>query len=786
MNRDRISDFVDVWAQTLGLTEKQYIDFVKSDIIKRCKMYEKEVPTISVKDDSCNQYLIKPVNNQYSLEDFFLNRLMIGVREIDFLGGLEDHSGGYNAHRKSLFVDAKKINRFVNEIATRHIGLKGKNSQIIKKVIEHELGHCFKTLFNDGFKAEYIEDKEQEGIYKKLDEALSQYKNGKYSNQIKPFSEIENEMESKRIKTGVKHSRPSDRYDIRMEKVDELLNETEALELTNSMDVHEVMPLRTDDAKDSLSGNYVKIFNYTSAYATFSGYGPILKTLLGKENTFRAEYITGDEIIRQFDKEYADIVKDVWGLNPEETPPMQCISQDLYTLSSEKSKYYNENIMLQLDEFFAKCYQKKIEKTISQCKGSISPEFVAKTKQEITLFQSKLTTNDDPKKRDALAHNVVFKNIIDRINELSIQKTQPSVDIQLQEKGLESSQDDIIKKSSKEGLNSRKKQIRSTDITKFINPSLLAQKIQLPNGAEISASQYIQEVVAPQIPGSGRFMLKSGTEISAVQFIEEVILNNTNLEKKGNMPEILENYTKANNGLIQFRGNQINPVDIVEGLNPTLMNNKIALPNGIEITAKQYIQEIFAPHIPSSGMFMLQNGVEITAPQFIEEVLLGNINNYHGDVKLLLEETTKANNGIIDIDEKKQPPIAKEVRQEQGVSKVEQERRDDEEFAKKRREAEEAKRKKDKEKIETDVDKKMSNIDNVILESKVITSEKDEEMQTIKNSRDYLKIMFKSEADRTPEEQAIYLQYKQQREQIKNNHRRQHDENIKKSNGMSL
>ena len=58
---------------------------------------------------------------------------------------------------------------------------------------------------------------------------------------------------------------------------------------------------------------------------------------------------------------------------------------------------------------------------------------------------------------------------------------------------------------------------------------------------------------------------------------------------------------------------------------------------------------------------------------------------------------------------------------------------------KKRREAEEAKRKKDKEKIETDVDKKMSNIDNVILESKVITSEKDEEMQTIKNSRDYLK-----------------------------------------------
>lgn len=785
MNRERISDFVEVWAQTLALTEKQYVDIIKSDIIKRCEMYEKEFPTISVKDDSCKQYLIKPVNNQYSLEDFFLNRLMIGIREIDFHGAIQGHSGEYISQDKALDIDVNIINKYVNDIATRHSGLKGKNSQIIEKTIEHELGHCFKTLFNDGFKVEFGNvHKEHTKTYRVLLENLSRYDNGKYANQLKSINEIENDEESKSIKTGLHNSRPSDRYDFRMEFVDELLNETEALELTNSNSVHEKCSLLNDNGRKSLSGNYINVYNYLSGYATFTGYGPILKTLLGKEDTFRAEYILGDEIIRQFDKDYADIVKEVWGLNPEETPAMQCISQDLFTLF--KTSPFNENTMLQLDEFFAKCYEKKIEKSIEQCNGLISPEFIEKTKQEIALFQSKLTTNDDQKKRDALAHNEVFKNIIDRINELSIQKKQPSVDIQLQEKGLESSQDDIIKKSSKEGLNFKKKQIRSTDITKFINPSLLSQKIQLPNGAEISANQYVQEVVAPQIPVSGRFMLKSGTEISAVQFIEEVILNNSNLEKKGNMPEILENYTKANNGLIQFRGNQINPVDIVEGLNPTLMNNKIALPNGIEITAKQYIQEIFAPYIPSSGMIMLQNGVEITAPQFIEEVLLGNINNYQGDVKLLLEGTTKANNGIIYIDEKKKPPIAKEVRQEQGISRVEQERRDSEEFAEKRREAEEVKRKKDKEKIETDVDKKMSNIDNVILESKVMTSEKDEKIHTVKSSRDYLKIMFKSEADRTPEEQAIYLQFKQQRDQIRNNHRRQHNESLEKNNGMSL
>ena len=36
-------------------------------------MYEQTFPTISTKDDSCNAYIIKPVNGQYSFEDFLLN-----------------------------------------------------------------------------------------------------------------------------------------------------------------------------------------------------------------------------------------------------------------------------------------------------------------------------------------------------------------------------------------------------------------------------------------------------------------------------------------------------------------------------------------------------------------------------------------------------------------------------------------------------------------------------------------------------------------------------------------
>ena len=66
MNKEKINDFVNVWAQAVGLTEKgdkKYVDLIKSDIAKRCAMYEKDFPTISIRDDNCAAYIIKPVNN---------------------------------------------------------------------------------------------------------------------------------------------------------------------------------------------------------------------------------------------------------------------------------------------------------------------------------------------------------------------------------------------------------------------------------------------------------------------------------------------------------------------------------------------------------------------------------------------------------------------------------------------------------------------------------------------------------------------------------------------------
>lgn len=91
-----------------------------------------------------------------------------------------------------------------------------------------------------------------------------------------------------------------------------------------------------------------------------------------------------------------------------------------------------------------------------------------------------------------------------------------------------------------------------------------------------------------------------------------------------------------------------------ETINPTLLEKKIKLPTGAEISARQYIQEIYAPHIPPNGRIMLSNGVEISAKQYIEEVLLQDDNSkYNGDINQILYNTTRCNTGIINSDSQK-------------------------------------------------------------------------------------------------------------------------------------
>ena len=434
MNKDKISDVVDVWAQSVGLTDRKYINLIKTDIAKRCMMYEDTIGSISVQDDPCQAYILKPVDGRYSVEDFLLNRLMLGLREISFSGAIDGLGGEYTADSKSLNVNVNKINSKVNEKATRHPGLQGKNAQIIKKTIEHELGHCFKTSFSDGVRSQAFVGGQQDNVYRAMIEGLSKYKNGMYASQVKTIDEMDFGGNSDVIRTGVNDSKENEKYDYRVYLIDELLNETEALELTKSNDVHEIWRLQKDD-KNSPSGNYVNVYNYISGYAPFSGYGKILKSLLGKQDCFKAEYISSQDIFKQFDEEYADIANEVWGIDSKKIPPMKCLYLEFGDLKGKK--YFDEKIMLKLDEFVAKCYQKKIKKMITQNGGELSEEQINQIQNDIGEFQARMTTNNDEQKRNQLAHNIVFNNIRDRIQQKTVGEKIDNTNVKQKQKTIE-------------------------------------------------------------------------------------------------------------------------------------------------------------------------------------------------------------------------------------------------------------------------------------------------------------------------------------------------------------
>lgn len=192
-------------------------------------------------------------------------------------------------------------------------------------------------------------------------------------------------------------------------------------------------------------------------------------------------------------------------------------------------------------------------------------------------------------------------------------------------------------------------------LPEIINPALMKRKMKLPNGAEISARQYIQEIVCPQLPKNGIVILDNGAVLPVKQFIEEGVMFECQEKYNGDFPRYMTERTRNNLGVISIKNGdekyEINPVEITEFINPALLEKKVKLPNGVEISARQYIQEVYAPHIPANGRVTLSNGVDISVKQYIEEELLWkDLEKYNGDISQILYNATRNNTGTINAD----------------------------------------------------------------------------------------------------------------------------------------
>lgn len=333
---------------------------------------------------------------------------------------------------------------------------------------------------------------------------------------------------------------------------------------------------------------------------------------------------------------------------------------------------------------------------------------------------------------------------VDSIQPTRVTKTKHTQTLQTSENVKK----ETPKQTAKVDRSKKVTEISSIDIVEMLNPEILKQKIELPNGVKIPARQYIQEVVAPHIPSNGTYILNNGSQVSAKQYIEEFILGEGQEKYKGDISKLLSENTRRNNGTIAVKGEQINAIDIVNTLNPELMKRKVKLPNGVEIPATQYIQEVIAPHIPSDGKFILKsNGLGLSAKQFIEEaVMFEGQEKYNGDINALLEAMTVANNGTVSVGIKTKVPRGQGLQQEIGISQAEAQKRETDEAIIKQ---DEERRKKDEEDVkkaneEIDSQRKYQTpqVKQSITRSQVTSKEFNKSQHTIAEREEMRRLIF--------------------------------------------
>ncbi len=125
----------------------------------------------------------------------------------------------------------------------------------------------------------------------------------------------------------------------------------------------------------------------------------------------------------------------------------------------------------------------------------------------------------------------------------------------------------------------------------------------------------------------------------------ELLVERENFAEKKQVKEV-DKVLNNENEKIENKEIQ-NSKDILKNINSSLMNQRIKLPTGAEISAKQYLEEFVLPKVPSNGKIILKNNKQISTKQYIEEfVLSGLCQYYNGDINALMEDTTKKSSEV--------------------------------------------------------------------------------------------------------------------------------------------
>lgn len=201
---------------------------------------------------------------------------------------------------------------------------------------------------------------------------------------------------------------------------------------------------------------------------------------------------------------------------------------------------------------------------------------------------------------------------------------------------------------------------KTNEILKTIDPEFLNKKIKfagfLKGYDEIEYERYIRAVVN-ELPKDKNIIMKDGRQLTPKEFIENEIPKleqkyNINIKKLLEENIVIEKRkeekTNVNKNNIEQKSTpyynskkeEYNE-DILKNINKDVLNKKVQVGEGREITYKEYLEKYVMHKMPKGEKIKLKNGIEIPTKQYIEEVLLQEKSKYGLDVESMLADTIK-------------------------------------------------------------------------------------------------------------------------------------------------
>ena len=199
---------------------------------------------------------------------------------------------------------------------------------------------------------------------------------------------------------------------------------------------------------------------------------------------------------------------------------------------------------------------------------------------------------------------------------------------------------------------------KTNEILETIDTEFLNKKIKFAGLAEgyneIEYERYIRAVVK-ELPKDKNIIMKDGRKLIPKEFIENEIPKleqkyNININKLLEENIIIEKEEKTNKNKNNIEQRYTTPdnskneeynKDILKNINKDILNKKMQIGEGKEITYKEYLEKYVMPKMPKEEKIKLKNGMQIPTKQYIEEVLLQEKSKYGLNVDSMLADTIK-------------------------------------------------------------------------------------------------------------------------------------------------